>query len=143
MPTVDQMWEKKAYYTRTASDIARTLCLSGLALVWIFRTPTDSGSALAAPLLTAAALIVFALLLDLAQYLIGALMVDRVAKARERELQVSGAERSTEFLYPTSHPVVMNRLWALKIAVVTIAWIILLAYVTDMAVRGGLPRIDP
>lgn len=66
MTTVKEMWEKKDTYTARASEISRTLCLSGLAVVWIFRTPTPNGAAFLAPtLLWASGLIVLALLLDL------------------------------------------------------------------------------
>jgi hypothetical protein len=62
---------QNAYYDMSgkASDIARTLSLAGLGLIWIFKLDDPEGVRLAVDLVRAAAWIVAALILDITQYL--------------------------------------------------------------------------
>ena len=137
------MYAKKNKYTERASEISRTLCLSGLAVVWIFRTPTQIGSTLAPSLILVAGLIVVALLVDLLQYVVGAERTRRVARANEEQLAATHQSPSTLVVYPESHPKPMNRLWWAKISLVLIAWAILLVFVLSKAVTASLPKIAP
>jgi len=141
--TVKEMWEKKNRYTRGASDIARTLCLSGLAVVWIFRIPSPTGSALPPVLIWVSALIVTALFLDLIQYVVGATRTGRVARTRELELKDADQPRDTSSSYPEDHAGLMNRIWGVKIAIVLIAWVILIFHILWRAITATLPAITP
>lgn len=143
MTTVADMYAKKNKYTERASEISRTLCLSGLAVVWIFRTPTQSGSILAPSLIWVAGLIVIALLIDLLQYVVGAELTRRIARTNEKELAANSQPLNTPVQYPASHPKPMNRLWWAKIGLVLVAWAILLVFVLDKAVTASLPKIAP
>jgi len=137
------MYAKKNKYTERASEISRTLCLSGLAVVWIFRTPTSTGSFLAPSLLWVAGLIVVALLVDLLQYVVGAELTRRVARSKELKLKEVKLPGDAEVLYPASHPVPMSVLWWTKIGLVVVAWLILLVFVLGLAVTASLPKVGP
>jgi hypothetical protein len=78
---------RDAYYTASgkASDIARTLALSAIAIVWIFKIDTKQGAyGFAAPLLFVAWGAVIALTLDLLQYAWGALIWGAWCRLKER-----------------------------------------------------------
>ncbi len=137
------MYAKKDTYTARASEISRTLCLSGLAVVWIFRTPTSTGSTLATSLLWVAGLIIVALLVDLLQYVVGAELTRRVARTKEKALAAAKLPKDSEVLYPASHPVPMSALWWMKIALVVAAWSVLIVFVLGKAVSASLPRVGP
>jgi hypothetical protein len=139
--TVKDMWAKKNKYTNDASSISRTLCLSGLAVIWIFRTPTLNGSTLAPWLIWAAGLIVVALLVDLLQYVAGAVRTAKVARTRELELSKEGMPADTPVNYPESHPRPMDMLWNLKMLLVLAAWSILVVFVFVKAITASLPGI--
>jgi hypothetical protein len=138
VPTLNDLWDKKNKYTRGATELSRTLCLSGLAVVWIFRVPSTNGSAIPTPLMWCAGLIVTALGLDLLQYVLGARGVEKVA----RSLEAAGKKGPDDVSYPDDHPGLTNRIWKLKIWVVLIAWAILLIYVVSRAVVAELPAIS-
>lgn len=144
MPTVDEMWAKKNAYTRTASEISRTLSLAGFAVIWIFRDPgPGNGFTLAAALLWAAAILVLALVLDLTQYSAGAWLTGRVAQRIESEINAKGLGRTHMFQYPSEHPRLMNALWTAKVICVVIAWALLVMFVFLRAISAGLPGCSP
>jgi hypothetical protein len=140
--TVKDMWAKKDRFSRSASEISRTLCLSGLAVVWIFRTPTANGSTLSPWLIWVAGMIVLALLIDLLQYVVGTVQTGRVARARELQLAERALPPDTEVKYPQSHPKIIARFWWGKILIVVVAWSILLVFVVIKAVTSTLPAIS-
>jgi hypothetical protein len=116
--TVSDMWAKRATYTRTASEIARNLCFAGLALVWVLRVPDGTRSAIPQPLQIGALFIVLSLLLDLAQYIVGAVLVKRVAKDFEERLR---KDPKTVVEYPDDYPIPMQCLFFAKITTLLIA----------------------
>lgn len=141
MTTVADMWAKKNVYTKGASDRCSTLCLSGLGVVWIFRTPTENGSTLAPLLLWVAGLIVVALLLDLLQYLVGAWRTGAVARKLELQLAKEGKKADTAVAYPKNHPKPMNTVFWIKIGFVSVAWLLLIYHVWSAAIGATLPKL--
>ena len=141
MATVKDMWAKKDRFSRGASDISRTLCLSGLAVVWIFRTPTAQGSTLSPWLIWVAGMIVLALLIDLLQYLVGTVATGRVARAKELQLAEQRLPLDTEVKFPERHPQTIARFWWAKILTVVAAWSILVVFVLMKAITSSLPAI--
>lgn len=137
MPLLKEVWANKDSYTKGASDLSRTLCLSGLAVVWIFRSPSAKGSAIPAWLMWCSLLIVISLALDLAQYVLGAYRVGRFARTMEQQ----GKTDNDNVEYPTNHPKPMNRLWIAKIVFVSVAWVGLITYITFRALTETLPQI--
>lgn len=135
------MGQEGHVYRARASEISRTLCLSGLAVVWIFRTPTVTGSFLAPALLWVSGLLVLALLLDLIQYVVGALRTATVARQKEKALKAASEPPDTVVHYPANHPRPMNLIWRAKISVVIVAWTILLVYVAHAAISASLPMV--
>jgi hypothetical protein len=138
VPTLKEVWAKKNTFTKSASDLSRTMCLSGLGVVWIFRVSTKTGSAIPAWLMWCSLLIVLSLLFDLLQYVSGAYRVDRFARKKESE----GLKDSDNVEYPLDHPKLMNRLWLAKIVAVGLAWAGLIAYVAIRALSESLPALD-
>jgi hypothetical protein len=136
------MWAKKDRFSRSASDISRTLCLSGLAVVWIFRTPTANGSTLSPWLIWVAGMIVLALLIDLLQYLVGTVLTGRVARVKELQLADQGLPPDTDVKYPESHPKIIARFWWGKVLIVVAAWSILVVFVLTKAITSSLPAIS-
>lgn len=61
-------------FSGKASDVARQLAFAGIALIWIFKTDSTGAMALPQATLGSAIAFVFALSLDLLQYLFAALI---------------------------------------------------------------------
>jgi hypothetical protein len=134
------MWARKDAYTKAASDISRTLCLSGLAVVWIFRLSAGQGrSALPPTLMWIAGIFMVAMFMDLIQYVSGANRIGSYAKLREQEIADKQLPADSQFQYPLELPGLMNRLWNLKIWMTVVAWLILLVYVFGRALDASLP----
>lgn len=78
---------RQAYYEHSgkASDVARTLALSGLAVIWIFAVEKDGHQTLPTSLLWPGALIVTCLALDLLQYVIAAAIWGGFARHHEKK----------------------------------------------------------
>ena len=72
------------FHSGKASDVARTLALSGLAVIWIFRETTDSGPSLPNAFFWPALLIVLSLAFDLLQYTVAAAIWGRFARQHEK-----------------------------------------------------------
>jgi hypothetical protein len=137
VPTLKEVWAKKNTFTKSASDLSRTLCLSGLGVVWIFRVPSTKGSAISPWLMWCSLLIVISLALDFLQYLVGAYRVDRFARQTEKRIK-----DDTEIVqWPADHPKPMNRLWLAKILFVSAAWLGLITYIAARAITESLPAI--
>ena len=66
-----------------ASEVTRTLALSGVALIWVFAIQGDSGYKLPRGLLWPSVLIVLTLLLDLLQYVFHSLIYGAYARILE------------------------------------------------------------
>ena len=137
--TVLDMWEKYTSYTRNASEITRSLCFAGLALIWLLRQTEHGKSSIPQLLQIGALLIVLAMFLDLAQYVVGAIRVKRVATHFEKLLKTNP---ETPVLYPDKHPIPMERLLYSKIACVVVAYVFLLWHLALCVLRGELPGGD-
>ena len=74
MPTIDQYFERYRELSKSASELARQLNFAGLGVIWIFKLDTPAGVALPHSLIVPVAWIVVSLLLDLLQYVVGALI---------------------------------------------------------------------
>lgn len=72
-------------YSGKASEVARTLSLSGIAVIWVFAVQDSSGHALPRELLLPSLLIVAHLALDLVHYLVGYLMWVTFCRFHERK----------------------------------------------------------
>ena len=86
-------------------------------------------------------MIVVALLVDLLQYIVGAVRTGKVARTHELELARMRLPADTPVKYPESHPRPMNMLWKLKIFLVLAAWSILVVFVFVKAIGASLPVI--
>ena len=101
MVTTSDMWIKRATYTRTASEIARNLCFAGLALIWVLRVPDGTRSTIPQPLQFGALLIVLSLLLDLAQYIVGAVLVASRRISRRGYARIRRSSSSIRMITPS------------------------------------------
>jgi hypothetical protein len=147
MPTIEKIWEKKNGYTKSASELSRSLCFAGLAVVWIFRVPNGEYSAIPGPLMWCAFGFALALALDLLQYFVGASRTKAFGNSIEKEIEAQEAagtpvDRDTkQFLYPDSHRTAMERFWVAKVSVTAVFWLLLLWYVLNEALHAGLPKL--
>jgi hypothetical protein len=140
--TIKEMWDRKDAYTKSASEISRTLCLSGLAVVWIFRVSAGQGrSGLPATLIWIAGVFMVAMFLDLIQYVAGTRRITTFAREKEAETIEKSLPASTSFDYPDALPGLMNRLWAVKIFLTIATWVVLLIYVFGRALDASLPAL--
>jgi hypothetical protein len=89
---------RKAYYefSGKASEIARTLALSGLAVVWIFKVDSKDGPHVPPQLVLPAFLFVLALALDFLQYVVQTAIWGIYQRYKERK----GTKEKSEFLAP-------------------------------------------
>jgi hypothetical protein len=116
------------FYSGKASDIARTLALSAIAVVWIFKVDTRQGAyGFAAPLLFAAWGAVAALFLDMLQYAWAALIWGAWCRLKERSGVKSGDEIDAPpwFNWPS-----LGFFWG-KLVLVAIVYVRMLDYLAQ------------
>lgn len=101
-----------------ASDIVRQISLAGVALIWIFKSGTDSSISLERPLLKAAFFIFLALALDFLQYLSGTVIWFIYFRHKEN----AGVSKSVEFLAPPQLNWPMWTFFYLKSAAMLVAY---------------------
>lgn len=79
---------RDAYYTHSAkaSDVARSLAFAGIAVVWLFRTGEGVASRLDGKFLPAVLFLVFALAMDLLQYVSQTFVWGLYHRVKERKL---------------------------------------------------------
>jgi len=113
-----------------ASELARTLAFSGIAIIWVFRTTGSSSPTIPRALAIPGGFLVLALSCDLLQYAVGAAFWGGFARRQE----LSGAASEDEFLAPRwiNWPMLVF-FWA-KIASVGIAYASLLAFIFSRVV---------
>lgn len=115
---------RKAYQEKSgqASDIARKLGFSGIALIWVFRSTTNGSANLPKELFPPAFFLVLSLGFDLLQYTLGALFWG--AFARIQELCGVGPDeefRAPRFLNWGS----VGAFWCKLIAIAVAYWLLL------------------
>ena len=117
---------RESYYefSGKTSDLVRTLALSAIAIVWVFRIESDDGPALAAPLLIAGLLAVSALAFDLLQYVVATIIWGGFHRQKEKAQLGEEAEFDA--------PGWINRpsltFFALKIILVAAAYFVLVVH---------------
>jgi hypothetical protein len=126
-------------YSSKASEIARTLSLSGIAVIWVLR---DAGST--APFLTPAlywpgVFFVGALAADLFHYVIGTV----VWGVYHRRKELSGVARDAEFKAPRLLNWPINALFILKLVLVGVGYVLLLSYLLSRLPSPQPVRVSP
>lgn len=101
-----------------ASDIIRQLSLAGIALIWLFKSGTDSASVLDIHLLRAALFIILALFFDLLQYLSGTTIWFIYFRRKEKK----GTTEEDEFRAPAHINLLPWTLFYLKVTLMLIAY---------------------
>jgi hypothetical protein len=118
---------RKTYYefSGKVSEIARTLSLSGLAVIWIFKIDSKEGPHVPQPLILPAFLLVLALALDFLQYVVQTAVWGTFQRYKER---IGTTEKAT-FKAPAwfNWPATFF-LFPAKILVVCSAYVVLLNY---------------
>jgi len=117
---------QNAYYefSAKASDIARTLALSGLAVIWIFNKTGDSGLHLPAQFFAPAAWLIIALACDLLQYVVAAVVWGTFHRVMEKR----GKEPDDPLTAPAWLPWPQNVFFGVKLIAVAIAYVQLLLF---------------
>jgi hypothetical protein len=117
------------YYEHSgrASDVARTLALSAIAVVWVFKKETEASYALDPPLVASAFLAVAALASDILQYTWQAAVWGVWTRRKELE----GAAEDTPLVAPPwfNWPAMM--LFAAKLGLVLCCYVVLLRYLAS------------
>lgn len=75
-------WENRDYFTGKASELARQLAFSGIAVIWIFKN-TGTTALVPDDLIWPLFLLVVTLFLDLLQYILASVMWTRFTRAQE------------------------------------------------------------
>jgi hypothetical protein len=119
-------------FTGLASAAARTLALSGIAIIWIFKQDGENGPQLPPELLVPAMWLVISLSIDLLQYVTGAV----VWTFFHRHHELRG--RKPEDKVPASPfwPWTLNTLFGLKVIAVGVAYFYLLKFLWKLFQAG-------
>ncbi|MBC7000388.1 hypothetical protein [Cytophaga sp. FL35] len=72
--TIDDYKDDYLYYTGKTSELNRNLAFAGVAIIWIFKTTSESGFVIPKELISPLIWLVISLSLDLFQYLCGGLI---------------------------------------------------------------------
>lgn len=119
-------------FTGLASTAARTLALSGIAIIWIFKLEGEHGPHLPPELLKPALWLVIALSLDLLQYFIGAV----VWTFLHRHHELKGRKPEDKVAVSPFWPWTLNVLFGLKVIAVGVAYYYLLAFLWRLFPSG-------
>jgi hypothetical protein len=124
--TLDDLWTDVREYTGKLSEVTRQAAYAGLALIWIFKTGTETTYHLDRSLILAGALLALALACDVAQYAVAVLFRRRHAQEEER---LRGVDYEGDDL---TLPAGINRgpytMFAIKVGLVAAGYAILIYY---------------
>jgi hypothetical protein len=124
--TLDDLWSDVHAVTAKLSDVSRQAAYAGLAVVWIFKTGDPSKYHLARTLLWAGALFALALAFDIAQYAYA--VVRKWRNARQEETLRGVDYKGRSITLPKEINYVPYALFALKVAIVALGYVIMLSY---------------
>jgi len=97
MTTLKDFRESYYEFSGKASDVARTLALSGLAIIWIFnKVDKDGNTYIPDVFFGPAALLVLALAFDLLQYVVATLVWGQFHRSREKQGRKDDDELTAE-----------------------------------------------
>ena len=131
--TLDDLWADVRELTGKLSEVARQAAYAGFAVIWIFKTGTETSYHLDRSLILAGTLLALALACDLAQYAVTVWLRRRNARAEEL---LHGVDYNGDDL---TLPLNINRgpyaFFALKVALVAAGYAILIYYLMQALVR--------
>jgi len=110
--------------SRTASEVARKVAFSGIALIWVFTPGQPSNPAIPRDLLVPGILIVLGLALDLLQYISGTVSWGVYARTQAN----SGRKASDTVKPPRWLNWPQNTTFCLKLASIVVAYVLLLSF---------------
>jgi hypothetical protein len=124
--TLDDLWADVRELTGKLSEVTRQAAYAGFAVIWIFKTSTDSSYHFDRSLIVAGALLALALACDLAQY--ASAVVVRWRHAREEERLRGVDYEGNDLTLPTNQNRVPYAFFALKVALVAVGYAILILH---------------
>ena len=130
--TLNDLWADVRELTGKLSEVARQAAYAGFAVIWVFKTTTETSYHLDRSLILAGVLLALALGCDLVQYAVTVLLRWRNAHEEERLRGVDYADNDLTL------PEGINRgpyaLFALKVALVAVGYAILIRYLVQALV---------
>lgn len=116
--SLEKIRDRYYEHAKQASELTRTLAISGIAAVWVFAERDGSIYRLDRSSLLAGGLFCIGLLADLLHYVVGTMLFSRFATRKEEE-QVS------EALIPKSITRAMYAFWWVKVSLVILGFVVL------------------
>jgi len=110
-----------------ASELARTLSLSGIAIIWVFKSDTSSGPEIPRALFAPGLFVVAALALDLVQYISGTIAWGAYGRVKE----LTGTSADADFQAPRWLNWPANVAFYGKLLCVAVAYVYLLQYLLE------------
>jgi hypothetical protein len=124
--TLDDLWADVRELTGKLSEVTRQAAYAGFAVIWIFKSNTESSYHLDRSLIMAGALLALALACDLAQYAVA--VVVRWRHAREEERLRGVDYEGSDITLATNQNRVPYALFAAKVALVAVGYAILIVH---------------
>lgn len=112
-------------YSGKASEVSRQLAFAGIALIWIFKTDSNQ---LPKELLVPSVFFVLALLFDLMQYVVGALIWKIFHQYHEKS---KDTDQDSDIKAPVSLSNTISIFYFVKVTMVLVAFASLLIYALD------------
>jgi hypothetical protein len=121
---LQEYWNCYYEMSGKASDLARSLSLAALALIWLFKLETPAGVKLSPELILPAAFVVSSMLMDFAQYAYLAL----AWRIYARMLEKSDPDPEKDHLHTPKIPRVGEILFAAKVIALLVGYAFLVEY---------------
>lgn len=113
------------FYSEKASDIGRSLCFAGIAIIWLFKIDRAGAQKLPIFLLLPSLALALSLLCDFLQYLYGTIAWDIFHDRKEHE---EGMDDEKVFYVPKKLLAPMTWLFNIKLAMVLLAYLLLVGF---------------
>lgn len=125
---LDEIRSHYSYFTGKASDISRSLAFGGIAVIWIFKTTTDTKIMLPVALLAPLIWFVGGLALDLLQYIFGGLIWWAYYRIKERQHKKRRWSSDGNMNAPAVLPGIIHVFYWSKLVCVLVGYAYLLVY---------------
>tara|TARA_R110000765_G_scaffold171343_1_gene276232 strand:- start:725 stop:1153 length:429 start_codon:yes stop_codon:yes gene_type:complete len=132
---IDDYKKDYEYFTGKASDINRNLALAGVAIIWIFKTTSETGIAIPNQLISPLVWLIVSLGLDLLQYIAGGLIWLIFYRYQEQRIDKKKIKAKKNIKAPPILPGILHFIYWSKLTANIIAYFLLFKFLLQILMK--------